>query len=356
LSLLRSSDDRAQDPNVPFSCQSNRVMAALAANLTRRAKASREQHVHTGSRKEPVSFHLAFLLGNDFELPEGKTSVDVLRMPFNYSVHAEEASDPSQWSKCFGINRQLFRGKSTNPSGTRMELWTKKINTSNSNCEVFDKAWQDRLLIITERRIFIVTKKFNVTGEQKRRTSIDLADREGAAGTADLEIVDSIPVEEIAAISIERSPGVFDDEVSRAGASLLTMAVRRARRAASLLSFDRSFLDDGGPSMTEEGRTAERLTMEQTLLRRAVPSPLDGFCEPILRISTQPEGFNRGQSYYFLLRAQDFPCLDDGGPVPLRTRHDADALAARLAAATARRIGEHARETRFLRLQVRPAI
>jgi hypothetical protein len=159
-------------------------------------------------------------------------------------------------------------------------------------------------------------------------------------------------VEEIASISIERTPGVWDDEVLHTDISLLINTFRRARRAASILAFDRSRLDDSSPA-TEEGRTAERLAMERNLLRKSVPSSLDGFCEPILRISTLPEGFNRGQSYYFLLRAQDVPCLDDSGPIPLRTRADADALAVSLAVAAARRRGDHARETRFLRLQRR---
>ncbi len=231
-----------------------------------------------------------------------------------------------------------------------MELWTKKFNTSHSNCDEFDKAWPDRLLIFTEQRVFIVTKKLNAAGAgDQRRSFLDLA--ECAQAKTDLEVVDSIPVEEITSISVERNPGVWeDDEASRAAESLFSRTVRRVSSLVRV--FDRSRFEDGSPA-TEEGRAAERLAMERSLLRKSIPSPLGGFCEPILRISTVPEGFNRGQSYYFLLREQDFPCLDEGGPVALRTRADADALAARLAAATVRRRVDHARETRFLRLQRR---
>jgi hypothetical protein len=111
-------------------------MAVLAATLNRRYKSSREAYVHT--QKEPLSFHLTFLLGGDFELPEGKTPVDVLRMPFNSSVDTVEGAGSSPSVKCFGIDRQMFSGISTNPTGTKMQLWTKKFNTSNSKCNEFE--------------------------------------------------------------------------------------------------------------------------------------------------------------------------------------------------------------------------
>jgi hypothetical protein len=327
-------------------------MAVHAATLIRQYKSIREQSTQT-PKGEPVSFHLALLLGGDFELPDGKTSVDVLRSPFTSNANAEESAGLSQSSKCFGINHKLFRGKATNPAGTKMQLWTKKFNTSNSKCNEFDKAWQDRLLIVAEKRIFIVTRKLNTACDHTFRHSIDSVDRAGGSpgspGNADLEIVDSIPVEEIASISIEGTPGEWDGDKPKTDASFLVKTVRRA--ASVITSIDRRSKRDNVCPATEEERTAERLAMERQLLRNSIPSHLDGFCEPILRISTRPEGFNRGQSYYFLLRAQDFPCLDESAPVPLRTHADADALAARLTAAVARRRGEHARETRFLRLQ-----
>ncbi len=72
----------------------------------------------------------------------------------------------------------------------------------------------------------------------------------------------------------------------------------------------------------------------------------------MLRILTKPSKFNRGEPYYFLLRKQDYPCLDASEKTaPLRTRDDANALASRLAALAARRHTEHARENRFHRLQ-----
>ncbi len=76
-------------------------------------------------------------------------------------------------------------------------------------------------------------------------------------------------------------------------------------------------------------------------------------------ILTKLSKFNRGEAYYFLLRKQDYPCIDaDGSSAPLRTGDDADALASRIASHAARRHAEHARENRFRRLQksLRPGI
>jgi hypothetical protein len=42
-----------------------------------------KKSTHPADTNEPVSFHLAFLLGNDHTLPENKSSVDVLRMSPN---------------------------------------------------------------------------------------------------------------------------------------------------------------------------------------------------------------------------------------------------------------------------------
>jgi hypothetical protein len=79
----------------------------------------------------------------------------------------------------------------------------------------------------------------------------------------------------------------------------------------------------------------------------------DNFCEQILSIETAPSGFNRSQTYHFILRKQDYPCVDADDYLPMQNRADASALATRLAALAARRRAESARETRFLRMQMR---
>ena len=115
--------------------------------------------------KEPVSFHLSLLLGNEYILPVGKSSVDVLRSPFHRA--AVEGKDPTE-NPAFRLvrsNSQLIMGRSPNFTDTKIELWVKKFVSSQSDYSDterdFDKVWQDRLLIATEKRIFIVTKKKN---------------------------------------------------------------------------------------------------------------------------------------------------------------------------------------------------
>jgi hypothetical protein len=357
------------------------------------------KEAHTANMSEPVSFHLAFLVGNNYVLPDGKNSVDVLRMPFLSSVRNEECPETALNSRSKFISYfdgNLFSSKTSNLTGTKMEFWAKKYTSTQSASDDVEKAWQDRLLIVTDKRIFIITMKKTVdhkelTGQSSRSASDDQTKRalSRISSQVDLEIVDSIPVEEITSIRLETKPGVWDADSDSEPSSCL-------RSAASLLPRVRA-RDSGDPvpppSPSNSLFAAEQQASDRSLrrgeqqpsergLRRAftfrqpstgaislpasrgqpVPVTLDGHCEPILRIATKPGGFNRGQPYYFLLRQQDHHCLEataaaaagDGVAArrPLRDRADAEALAARLDALAARRRGEHARETRFLRLQV----
>jgi hypothetical protein len=199
-----------------------------------------------------------------------------------------------------------------------------------------------------------------------------------SARSVDLEILDPIPVEEITSIRLESTPVVGADTDSAARASLIS---RCFGSATALFTRARARTDDpiSAPPcatgsfvsrMPEQPQRSDRGLFRSYAIRPSSssmasgarlpkPATIDGYCEPILKISTKPGGFNRGQAYHFLLLHQDHPWLDagpggDGGAAarrPLRGGADAEALAARLDALAARRRGEHARETRFLRLQ-----
>jgi hypothetical protein len=296
-------------------------MAAVAA-LRHSQSARSKGNVNVG--KEPMSFHLAFILGSDYILPDGSDSVDVLRLPLT------TVSDEGKSSK-------------ENLTDTKMEFWTKKFtSTSQSShsqheCE---KAWQDRLLVITEKRIFILTEKEVTNNRIKKRKSFTLSpnlssvnmdssvsrssnmDINGVRSTVSvcLEIVDSIPMEEIISVSLDMdsNPGMWDYDSRDAD---------RRNSQSDLLATERS-------------------------LRQSRPKTDEDSSEPMLRILTKPNKFNCGEPYYFLLPKQDYPCLDTSqNTMPLRTRSDAEALANHLAALAGRRHTEHARENRFLRLQ-----
>jgi hypothetical protein len=265
--------------------------------------------------KEPVSFHLAFILGSEYALPEGCDSVDILRQPL--TSMADEGKSQKE-----------------NLTGTKMEFWTKKFNNqclASHDANEFKEAWQDRLIVITEQRIFILTEKAIANNKDFRQrhsftTSNSASKLEfdfiRSTGKACLEIVDSIPMEEITSISLDmdNNPGMWDPD----------------------------------PTDTEKRSSQTDLRATERSLRQLRPglSDQDQPNEPMLRILTKPSKFNRGEPYYFLLREQDFPCLDASEKTaPLRTRDDANALASRLAALAARRHMEHARENRFHRLQ-----
>ncbi len=304
------------------------------------------------------------MLGNDFVLPDGKNSVDVLRAPFLASAddfHDEASTQTQSGTSFFNINQKLFSRKSSNMTATKLEFWTKKFNSVQMASHDFQKTWQDRLVIVAEKRIFIVTTKvFNksddATGDPRR---------------ADLEIVDSIPMEEILSINLESDTsdgGIWEVETKPKPTSLAEKLIHCTfSLISSIKRTYRARPDDD--EAAEEGRKAEQEATERSLrqsfhfLQSSSSSSMgkgeggpraahEDYCEPVLRIETAPEGFNRGHTYYFLLRKQDHRTVDGGGGVmPLRNRTDAEALTGRLSALVARRRGEHARETRFLRLQ-----
>jgi hypothetical protein len=293
---------------------------------------------------EPVSFHLEFVLGKDFVLPEGSDSVGILRSPF---VHND-----GKLSK-------------ENLTGTKMEFWTTKFNSSTTEYDTNgnDKLWQDRLLLITEKRIFIVTEKATVKkGETvpraKQASFGNEKDHADSASGFNMEIVDSIPMEEILSITLdmESHPGTWSND-----------GMNSSRRKSL------SFIQEIKTELQEIEHNLRKCRPESNTLpfhapTRAAPSARtsrslersstsrDNFerneLEPVLRILTKPGYFNRGEPYYFLLRKQDCPCVDtEDHSMPLHTRADAEALASRLASLAARRHTEHARDNRFDSLQ-----
>ena len=290
------------------------MAAVTAIRQTKSPVRSTNAETRKAGTGEPVSFHLAFVLGNDYVLPEGSDSVDILRMPLmaNEGKHSRE-----------------------NLAGTKMEFWTKKFNTSYLSfydTNRHDKAWQDRLLVITEKRIFIIPEKaITNEGEQQQEcpSPASHCSNKGAKsfGPASMEIVDSIPMEEVLSVTIdmESNPGMWSHEKAD---SFRHSHLNLHEIERNLQEIERS-LWQSRPNVSEE----------------------DDSCDPVLRILTKPSKFNRGEPCYFLRGKQDYKSIDADGTAPLRTRADAEALANRISLLAARRHAEHARENRFLRLQ-----
>ena len=255
-----------------------------------------------------------------------------------------------------------------------MEFWTTKFNSSTTVYDTNgnDKLWQDRLLLITEKRIFIVTEK--ATGKkggmmpQAKQASLGNGKGHTDSGSGfSMEIVDSIPLEEIISITLdmESHPGTWSNDGMNSSRRKSQSFFQEMK--ANLQEIEHNLRncrpESSTPNAPAPTRTSRSLDMKRLTsnsrtsrsLEKSSPSRdiLDrNELEPVLRILTKPGQFNRGEPYYFLLRKQDCPCVDtEDHSMPLHTRADAEGLASRIASLAARRHTEHAREHRFDSLQ-----
>ena len=208
---------------------------------------------------EPISFHLRQQFGT--ELPpelEGMSSVQYLRMHFEDSCQRRNEK----------MSSKLFKLRPENRAGVTMEAWIDKLKVT------YDKEtieWQKRLLIITTKRIFIII--------QKNTNHF-------------LEIVDSIPLQEITSIRILAEGN--------------SPQMRTERRSLARM-FDSSDWSTSSKKKSALGlQDGKHKSMGQALEDHFdhLLSPTSRGEDRILKIATLPGGFNGGQPYYFT-RARD---------------------------------------------------
>ena len=91
--------------------------------------------VETEQAARVTSFHLKLMLGRDFVLPDGQSSVDVLREPLKENSLARNLTNTSaeMWTKVCSISHQ--------DHGSEMD---------------FIPDWQQKLVLLTEKRIFMI--------------------------------------------------------------------------------------------------------------------------------------------------------------------------------------------------------
>jgi hypothetical protein len=326
------------------------MSAAVASAAAANRRLTRQSSTKT-ARGEPLSFHLTFLLGRDYELPEGKNSVHVLREPF-FGSEVDDSpfhnSDLSSRLCCIG--KSMFRGSSTNITGTRMEFWTNKFN---SVCTIpsFENSWQDRLVVVTERRIFIITRKLDSESDDVPTSISSLYEKDSRL----LEIVDSIPMEEIASVQLEDDAPDDDEGESRNGQSENRVgSFTHGGRLSSYILSASNLLHKSPPAPEDPNTTASiPHGLRESLSTPAAHSARELFCPSLLRISTSPGGFNHGQTYHLLVRRDGHRQLDKSGEEVPAASDDADWLARCISALAERRRREHASETRFARMQQR---
>jgi hypothetical protein len=271
---------------------------ATAAIVTARQNAGRKRK--GADLKNRVSFHLQLHLGDEVRLPEGETSVGLLRSQLrSREPGQQESEEPSKSKK----EKKSLKHE----IGTRFEVWIKKFNTKSQT--IGFSSWQERLLIVTDRRLFVISRT-----EAKLESMTQSASPEKSTATVhaskDLEIVDSIPVEEIISVEFNNGQNGWEPVFELKPPTLKKKLQEIILKVAEFLNIDIKL-----KAKNEEKREETRQLIEsvQGLLTQEYLRQLfieeDSYWGGLVRIVTDPEGFNRGHPFYFLLKKETYSSL-----------------------------------------------
>jgi hypothetical protein len=302
------------------------AVAAAAAFVARKNACTKRK-----GHKDRISFHLQLHLGDNVSVLEekisyGETSVGWLRStllppagspaspasPQNRKQRPDwlrGAETPEETGSCCTSRKE--RKNLNHYIGTKFEVAAKKFNNGWTPENDF-AMWQNRLLIVTERRLFLASWKLTESVQQFDGNEWDTPD------SKDLEIVDSIPMEEI--VSVEQCEvgttqwtPVFEEE--RAPSLQIKLKEWFEKFGEDFIN---KFVNKSkGEQTREDAKKMRKMTKEkvdsiqQLLISEQVKNycnepKLQGYYENFVRIVTHPEGFNRGHPFYFLLRKGSF--------------------------------------------------
>jgi hypothetical protein len=272
-------------------------MAAAAVAVVA-ARKNRKRKSAAGNKKDGISFHLRLHLGEDASLPKGESSVGWIRSP----LHQKRDKITQNTSEFPEPTRKSKKEKNLNHNiGTRFEVWVKKFNDKWEE-QTESAKWQDRLLIVTERRLFVASMKLAKPIESPAgdAESIQLTDN-------DLEIVDSIPMEEIVSVELEAN----DDTVQwKKVFEPKPITLRRKLQewfqyVAEVLSLKIRFEIKSEIKIAEARDRIEKI-QEQLRSEEIRQELIERYCPRLIRIVTDPEGFNRGIPYYFVVKNDSY--------------------------------------------------
>jgi hypothetical protein len=216
----------------------------------------------------PVSFHLQLHLGAKFK-HENMSSVQLLRLPLK--AGSSNFENPAS-SKNEGLAKA---------AGTKFELFTKKcvprIECGGTYHEYSGSEFHEELLIATERRLFMVPLSSALLNQTD--------DPDFWTESEKLEIVESIPLEEVQSICISQGDKWHGDTSDRNSYNLewvyglfRTCFIRKNEEMVKV--------------------PCEINKEENHLLdKNRANDAFEGF----LRLQTKPDGFNRGRSFYFMI-------------------------------------------------------
>ena len=247
--------------------------------------------VETEQAARVTSFHLKLMLGRDFVLPDGQSSVDVLREPLKENSLA------------------------TNKTNTCAEMWTMACSIPHqdhgSNEIDFCPDWQEKLLLVTEKRIFMIG------GDHSK------FQQNGKAGGDTLEIFNSLSLEEIDSIAFVGPNGI--ENLNCENDENITSASFPTRLYETCIRFALS-------KNIKENNTGLD-SFDKVVHTSASRDHNAHNChELVLKLSTKSVGFNRCQTIYFMLKKQDYPCVNKTELIkrPLQVQEDCSAFANRL--------------------------
>jgi hypothetical protein len=264
-------------------------MATAAAVTARRNAKKKGKGAGNTTR---ASFHLQLHLGEDVSLPKGQTSIGLLRSPLLVGSN-QSAEAPEETAKSHKRKKSL-----DNLIGTRFEVWAQKFNNKWEQNQA--PKWQERLLIVTERRIFLASKEV-AKSNNERSGSNQPSDK-------DLEIVDSIPMEEIISVELNDGSQKWTPVFVKKPPSLKKTMQEWFQNAAEFLNLNIKFKQMKNEQLIDDARgmvesTEHNLSSEEIILQLTNEEKYFG---SLIRVVTDPEGFNRGYPFYFSVKKNSY--------------------------------------------------
>jgi hypothetical protein len=239
---------------------------------------------------------------------------------------------------------QAENNDETNITGTKFEVWVKKF--CNKSLKVEDSSWQDKLLVVTEKRIFILSQKETKKARYGSTASFTEEPQ------SELEIADSIPMEEIMTAQIEEEKdGKWEENCSEFMPSSFWERVHERIDTFYSRWFEHPE-ENANSQDSDKQQRKDDLEKIQEMLRLGIGEESQNCCDRILRIITHPTGFNRGIAFYFLVKKDPISAVKsrmDLENAVLESR--LTELAKQLSHLAAKRRADHRRETRFRRFQ-----
>ena len=260
------------------------------------------------SMNAPVSFHLRLQLGPNFT-HNSISSVQFLRLPFlksfpNADSHGLEKSEAEALAKAAGTRYEVFirrvkhvpilmPGEKKSIHGSEHGASPKSLDPEHHAEHTPPELGFKELLIITEKRLYIVSGNTGQNNEDDK-----IMKEAGASGfwasSYQLEIVESIPLEQVDTVSMWKNDEATDvnasDHQPRSLKSLSESLYGCLDLIAKCLNQQTAEVNDPGT------------TSDDSFLSKFSDELEDPSFEGGLKITTKKDGFHGGRPFYFMVK------------------------------------------------------